>query len=289
MSQQIVHNTGINYTLYYNILNYFKTILKNHPSIGVATYGDLTDFDTKEFPAYPVGNVLITNSEFGSNTTTYTVQLTVADKIKNKNNESSGSLNQQSIDYFKGVDDTIDIHNNTLGILNDLTAYTQRGVSGFEVDGEINCIPFSDRFNNGLAGWVATFSLTTHNDKNRCLFFLVNPSGSGYIIEECETGDQYKAVLNESGSIGQVFSSKYTLNSNDGSETYDNLKCYTIIEQINDVDDWDYVNLKVLALPYDNYGTCEVCELWISPKIWSTTPAKWGEGIEVETHKWINA
>jgi hypothetical protein len=288
MSQQIVHNTGINYTLYYNILNYFRTILKNHPSIGVATYGDLTDFDTKEFPAYPVGNVLITNSEFGSNTTTYTVQLTVADKIKNKNNESSGSLNQQSIDYFKGVDDTIDIHNNTLGILNDLTAYTQRGVSGFEVDGEINCVPFSDRFNNGLAGWVATFSLTTHNDKNRCLFFLINPSGSGYVIEDCETGDKYKAVLNESGSIGQVFSSKYTLNSNDGTETYDNLKCYTILEQINDVDDWDYVNLKVLALPYDNYGNCELCELWISPKIWSTTPAKWGEGIEVETHKWIN-
>ncbi len=286
MSQQIVHNTGINYTLYYNILNYFRTILKNHPSIGVATYGDLTDFDTKEFPAYPVGNVLITNSEFGSNTTTYTVQLTVADKIKNKNNESSGSLNQQSIDYFKGVDDTIDIHNNTLGILNDLTAYTQRGVAGFEIDGEINCIPFSDRFNNGLAGWVATFSLTTHNDKNRCLFFLVNPSGSGYIIEECETGDKYKAVLNESGSIGQVFSSKYTLNSNDGTTSYDNLKCYTILEQINDVDDWDFVNLKVLALPFSNYGTCEVCELWISPKIWSTTPQNWDSGVNVVTRTW---
>ena len=286
MSQQIVHNTGINYTLYYNILNYFRTILKNHPSIGVATYGDLTDFDTKEFPAYPVGNVLITNSEFGTNTTTYTIQLTVADKIKNKNNESSGSLNQQSIDYFKGVDDTIDIHNNTLGILNDLTAYTQRGVQGFDIDGEINCVPFSDRFNNGLAGWVATFSLTTHNDKNRCLFFLVNPSGSGYIIEECETGEKYKAVLNESGSIGQVFSSKYTLNSNGGEQSYDNLKCYTILEQINDTDDWDFVNLKVLALPFTNYGTCEVCELWISPKIWSTTPQNWDSGVNVVTRTW---
>jgi hypothetical protein len=286
MSQQIVHNTGINYTLYYNILNYFRTILKNHPSIGVATYGDLTDFDTKEFPAYPVGNVLITNSEFGTNVTTYTVQLTVADKIKNKNNESSGSLNQQSIDYFKGVDDTIDIHNNTLGVLNDLTAYTQRGVAGFEIDGEINCVPFSDRFNNGLAGWVATFSLTTHNDKNRCLFFLVNPSGSGYVIEECETGDKYKAVLNESGSIGQVFSSKYFLDSNNGTISYDNLKCYTIIEQIDNTDDWDYVNLKVLALPFSNYGTCEVCELWITPKIWSTTPQTWNSGSNVVTRTW---
>jgi len=286
MSQQIVHNTGINYTLYYNILNYFKTILKNHPSIGVATYGDLTDFDTKEFPAYPVGNVLITNTEFGTNVTTYTVQLTVADKIKNKNNESSGSLNQQSIDYFKGVDDTIDIHNNTLGIINDLTSYTQRGVQGFDVDDNIECVPFSDRFNNGLAGWVATFSLTTHNDKNRCLFFLVNPSGSGYVIEECETGDKYKAVLNESGSIGQVFSSKYTLNSNDGTTSYDNLKCYTIIEQIDNTDDWDYVNLKVLALPFSNYGTCEVCELWITPKIWSTTPQTWNSGSNVVTRTW---
>lgn len=286
MSQQIVHNTGINYTLYYNILNYFKTILKNHPSIGVATYGDLTDFDTKEFPAYPVGNVLITNSEFGSNTTTYTVQLTVADKIKNKNNESSGSLNQQSIDYFKGVDDTIDIHNNTLGIINDLTSYTQRGVQGFDVDDAIECVPFSDRFNNGLAGWVATFSLTTHNDKNRCLFFLVNPSGSGYVIEECETGEKYKAVLNESGSIGQVFSSKYFLDSNNGTISYDNLKCYTIIEQINDTDDWDFVNLKVLALPFTNYGTCEVCELWISPKVWSTTPQTWNSGVNVVTRTW---
>lgn len=286
MSQQIVHNTGINYTLYYNILNYFKTILKNHPSIGVATYGDLTDFDTKEFPAYPVGNVLITNSEFGTNTTTYTVQLTVADKIKNKDNESSGPQNKQEIDYFKGVDDTIDIHNNTLGIINDLTSYTQRGVQGFDVDDNIECVPFSDRFNNGLAGWVATFSLTTHNDKNRCLFFLVNPSGSGYVIEECETGDKYKAVLNESGSIGQVFSSKYTLNSNDGTTSYDNLKCYTILEQINDTDDWDFVNLKVLALPFANYGTCEVCELWITPKIWSTTPQNWDSGVNVVTRTW---
>ena len=286
MSQQIVHNTGINYTLYYNILNYFRTILKNHPSIGVATYGDLTDFDTKEFPAYPVGNVLITNSEFGTNVTTYTVQLTVADKIKNKNNESSGSLNQQSIDYFKGVDDTIDIHNNTLGILNDLTSYTQRGVAGFEIDDNIECVPFSDRFNNGLAGWVATFSLTTHNDKNRCLFFLVNPSGSGYVIEECETGDRYKAVLNQSGSIGQVFSSKYTLDSNGGTTSYDNLKCYTIIEQISGVDDWDYVNLKVLALPYENYVSCSVCELWITPKIWSTTPENWISGSSVSFRTW---
>ncbi len=286
MPQQIVHNTGVNYTLYYNILNFFRTIMKNHPGVGVATYGDIADVDTKEFPAYPIANMQILNSTFGTNVTTYEVQLIVADKVKNKNNESSGSLNQQSIDYFRGVDDTIDIQANTMGILNDLTSYVQRGVQGFEVNGEIVCEPFADRFNNGLAGWVATFELTTHNDKNRCLFFLVNPSGSGYIIEECDSGDRYKAVLNETGSIGQVFSSKYYLDSNNGDTSYDNLACYTIIEQINDTDDWDFVNLKVLALPYANYGTCEICELWISPKVWSTTPQSWNSGSTAASRTW---
>jgi len=183
MSLSIIHNTGTNYTLYYNVVNYFKEIMTNHPSIGVVTYGDIADFDTKEFPMYPIGNLQITDTLFSANTTNFTVQLLVADKVKNKNNESSGSLNQQSLDYFKGIDDTIDIHNNTLGILNDLTSYTQRGVQGFDIDVDIACLPFSDRFNNGLAGWVATFTLTTHNNKDRCLFDLI-PEPSPYVPGE---------------------------------------------------------------------------------------------------------
>jgi hypothetical protein len=285
MSQQIVHNTGVNYTLYYNILNYFKTIMKNHPGLGVVTFGDIADFDTKEFPAYPVGNLQITDTSFGVSTTNYTIQLLVADKVKNKNNESSGSLNEQSIDYFKGVDDTIDIHNNTLGILNDLTAYTQRGVQGFDIDGEINCVPFADRFNNGLAGWSATFTVVTHNDKNRCLFFLVNPSGSGYLIEECLSGDKYKAVLSDSGSVGQIFSSV----NNQGGYTGNagvNLACYTILEQLEGEDGWDYANLPILAIPYYEYEDCAICELWIQPKIWSTTPENWSSGPDVSFRTW---
>ena len=234
---------------------------------------------------YPFGNLTITDTTFGTNTTNYTIQLTVADKIKNKNNESDPRTNFQTIPFY-GVDDMVDIHANTLGILNDLTAFTQRGVVGFDIDGDIDCVPFADRFNNGLAGWVATFNLTTHNNKDRCLFFLVNPSGSGYVIEECLSGDRYKAVLNESGSIGQVFSSKYTLNSNGSTDSYDNLKCYTIIEQIDDTDDWDYVNLKVLALPYENYVSCSICELWITPKVWSTTPQTWNYGVETANRTW---
>lgn len=285
MGTNLVNNTGTNYTLYYNILNYFKTIMSNHPGVSTATMGDISKFDTQQFPDYPIANLFISDASFGESTTNYNVQLTVADKIKNKNNESSGSHNVQIIPFF-GVNDVVDIHANTFGIINDLTSFTQRGVTGFDIDGEIEVIPFEDQFNNGLAGWVANFTLTTHNDKNRCLFFLVNPSGSGYKIQECNTGNEYYAVLNTTGSVGQVFSSIRKPNTRPYDWTYNYLECFTIIEEIEDFWDWNYVNLPVLALPVENYVTCEQCELWINPKKWGTTPATWNNPPYAEFRQW---
>jgi len=284
-NQQIVANTGTNYTLYYNTLNYFKTIMSNHPGIAQVSQGEIVDIDTIQYPVYPLGNVLITTSTFGTSVTNFNVQLIVADKIKNRNNESTGETNAQVVPFY-GTDDLVDIHANTLAILNDLTSYTQRGVAGFEIDGEIECTPFAERFNNGLAGWQAEFTLTTHNDKNRCLFFLINPSGSGYIIQDCDTGDRYKAVLRESGSIGQVFSSRYYPKSNRDITTYYDLNCYTIVDTFEGENDFDFANMPILALPYTDFGTCEYCELWTSPQIWSTTPQNWSSGPNVAFRKW---
>jgi hypothetical protein len=274
MGVQIVNNTGTNFTLYYNVLNYFKTIMKNHPSIGAVSQGDITKIDTEQFPSYPLGNVTITDTSFGTSVTSYQIQLTVADKIKNKNNESNPTNNNQNLTFFK-EDDVVDIHANTLAIINDLTSYTQRGVAGFEINGDINCAAFDDSYNNGLAGWVATFELTTHNDKNRCLFFLISPSGSGYVIQDCITGDNYKAVLNGSGSIGQVFSAPYVYPNAQNITTSYGVNCYTIIETFENSDDFDLVNLPILQTPSADFGDCEDCLKWISPQVWGTTFMSW--------------
>ncbi|CAB4215578.1 hypothetical protein UFOVP1475_30 [uncultured Caudovirales phage] len=285
MATNIVHNTGTNFTLYYNILNYFKTIMQNHPSIAVVTQGDIAQFDYKQYPEYPIGNVLITDLTFGTSITTYQIQLTVADKIKNKNNESSGSVNALTIPYF-GVNDVVDIHANTAAIINDLTAYTQRGVAGFEINGDIDLKAFSDEFNNGLAGWVATFELTTHNDKNRCLFFLINPEGAGTIIQNCDTGDLYRAVLAESGSIGQVFATSFQPFFNQATTNYSSIGCYTIVGEFTGEDRIDYVNLPILAFPYTNFGDCTYCKLWTTPQIWGTTPQNWNSGSNAAFRWW---
>jgi hypothetical protein len=167
----VVQNTGVNYSLYYNVLEYFKTIMDNHPSIDAVTQGSIFEIDTDEFPSYPIGNILINATRFEDSQTIYTCQLTIADKIKLKNNESTGKYNKDVIPFF-GKDDAVDIHANTLAILNDLLSYTQYAVNNFDIDGGIDCQAFADTFDNGLAGWVATFDLTTHNARPRCMYDL---------------------------------------------------------------------------------------------------------------------
>ena len=76
----ISKNQTTNYVLYYNIINYFRTIMSNHPSIARVSYGDKWMLDEDEFPMYPLGNVLITSAKFDNNKLTYNVQLTLADK-----------------------------------------------------------------------------------------------------------------------------------------------------------------------------------------------------------------
>jgi hypothetical protein len=73
---------------------------------------------------------------------------------------------------FYDVEDKMDIWANLLAIVNDVTSFIQRGVTGFDINTDIKCVQFHERFDSGLAGWVITFTLTTHNDRNRCLFEL---------------------------------------------------------------------------------------------------------------------
>ena len=287
---QIVKNSAENFSLYYNTLNYFKTIMKNHPSIAKVTQGDIYNFDATEFPQYPIGNVLITNANFGVKTTDYQVQLIVADKSKiMRDDVTSNERTNKQIVPFDGTDDVVDIHANTLSILNDLTAYTQKSNYGMEINSDINCTPFADRFNNGLVGWSAEFTLTVHNDKNRCLFFLIIPDGSYFKVKDCETNELYNAVLETTGSVGQVFATQYVPDSKPNSylRSYDNIRCFEILEEVTNRDDYDFYNLPVLAIPYEDFGTCAECELWTNPKIWSTTPERWNNGaIDEAIREW---
>lgn len=169
---KITNNLDKNYSIYYNVLDYFKVIMSNHPSIAAVTQGEVKDMDSDSFPRFPVGNVMVTETLFEDKTVVHSIELLVADKVKNKNNESSGSLNEMTVPYY-GTTDEVDILANTLAIVNDLTTFTQYSVQAFDINGTIQCIPFVDEYNNGLAGHICRFQLTSYADRDRCTFELV--------------------------------------------------------------------------------------------------------------------
>ena len=119
---------------------------------------------------------------------------------------------------------------------------------------------------------------------------MIISDGSYWKIQDCDTGEQYNAVvdLNKSVTIGQVFATNYFPDTRKQSylESYDNLRCFTVLEEVLNRDDYDFWNLPVLAIPYEDFVTCEICDLWISPKIWSTTPERWGVGVDKALRKW---
>ncbi len=247
---------GTNYTLYYNVLNYLKTIMKNHPSINFVSQGDAFSIDTKEFPQYPLGNVIITTATFDDKSTDYGIQIVVADKTKLKDNESSGSNNQQTIS-FEGTDDTVDIHANTLSIINDILSYTDRKEEGFEIQGTTNCTAFKERFDNGLAGWSADFTLRVHNDRNICLFDL-NPSDNitALKVENCSTSDSFYVTLRDDVPVG---SGSFWSNEIEG--TY---QSYNISGSVSiDERDLEFENIDIVSL--ENYeGDTIISQSWFT-------------------------
>jgi hypothetical protein len=148
--------------------------MSNHPSLEQTSQGDQFQLDDNEYPKYPIGNVQITNVDFNDSTTIYSIQLIIADKVKLKNNESYGERNRMSVPY-EGTDDVVDIWANTLAIINDLVSFTQYSVNttGIEINSAIKNVPFQDNFDNGLAGFVSTFDIIVHNNRNRCLYDLL--------------------------------------------------------------------------------------------------------------------
>ena len=171
MAIPIVHNTNVNYTNYYNLLTTLGNYCANHPSITSVGNEDLADFDEREFPSYPVANINVLSTKFKETTTEWDVQILIADKYKEKDNDSEGRTNKMDVPFY-GTDDKYDGWANTLAIMNDITSFIQRGVTNFDINDMVNCKQFHERFDSGLCGWTITFTLTTHNDKNRCIFDL---------------------------------------------------------------------------------------------------------------------
>ena len=79
--------------------------------------------------------------------------------------------NKTKEDYFTGNNNEQDVLNTQLAVVNLLLSQLSRGTifsDNYQLVGNPSCEPFTDRFENLLAGWVCTFDVQIKNDINIC-------------------------------------------------------------------------------------------------------------------------
>ena len=77
----------------------------------------------------------------------------------------------ESKDPFAKNESEHQILNTMLAVGNRLTQKFMNGTlhqDGFQMDGDVTCDIFFDRFEGQLAGWAFTFTVSVHNDIYKC-------------------------------------------------------------------------------------------------------------------------
>ena len=150
-------------TGFYNVTDKIKDTLAAEPFVNTVTYGSLDDVDLNKQTIFPLSHLIVNNCNVANNTLTFNISVLAMDLV----DESKAEVE----DDFVGNDNEQDVLNTQLAVLNRLIAILQRGdvyTDKYQVVGAVGCEPFVDRFENKLAGWVATFDVIVENDMTIC-------------------------------------------------------------------------------------------------------------------------
>jgi len=150
-------------TGFYNVTDKIKDTLAAEPFVNTVTYGSLDDVDLNKQTIFPLSHLIVNNCNVANNTLTFNISVLAMDVV----DESKAEVE----DDFVGNDNEQDVLNTQLAVLNRLIAILQRGdvyTDKYQVIGAVGCEPFVDRFENKLAGWVATFDVVVENDMTIC-------------------------------------------------------------------------------------------------------------------------
>tara|TARA_R110000764_G_scaffold147741_1_gene235647 strand:+ start:24 stop:521 length:498 start_codon:yes stop_codon:yes gene_type:complete len=157
-------------TSFYRLTEAIRDFLLTLDDVNTVTFGDITEVDLNKQTIFPLSHIMVNNVLLGNGTLTFSVTVLSMDIVhvdKNINAEDSRATD----DTFYGVDNEQDVLNTQLAVTNllnqSLSRASLRG-NKFELTGQGSCEPFTDRFENKLAGWAYTFSAYVDNDINIC-------------------------------------------------------------------------------------------------------------------------
>ena len=148
---------------FYNVTDKLKDTLLAEPFVNTVTFGSIDDVDLNKQTIFPLSHITVNNTIVGTKTLTFNISILSMDIVDISKDEVT--------DIFVGNDNEQDVLNTQLALQTRVINILQRGdlyTDLYQVQGDVTCEPFVDRFENKLAGWAATFDVVVQNDMTIC-------------------------------------------------------------------------------------------------------------------------
>jgi hypothetical protein len=138
----------------YKIIKEIKDALLDEPFVNTVTEGDIFEIDLNKQTMFPLSHIIMNQATHQGNVLSFNITILLMDIINQKDDSNK-----------------VDIWNTQLlvatRVLNRLNRGDLRDVF-FELTGNPTYEPFTERFENDLAGWAITFDVLVRNDVTIC-------------------------------------------------------------------------------------------------------------------------
>ena len=148
---------------YYTLIDTLKALLIASPFVNQVTEGDLYDVDLSKQTIFPLSHIIVNNVSILPNVLKANISIVAMDIVDISKSEPT--------DMFKDNNNRQDVLNTQLIMLSRIVAQLTNGETfedNYQLEGEPTCEPFTDRFENLLAGWTMTFDVLIPNEMTSC-------------------------------------------------------------------------------------------------------------------------
>lgn len=148
---------------FYQLTETIKEQLLNDVNTNTVTTGDITEIDLSKQTIFPLAHIIVNNVVAQEQVLLFNITVLAMDIVNQSKEETT--------DLFRGNNNEQDILNTQLAVLNRLVMVLRKGTlhtNLYQLDGDGNCDPFYERFENLLAGWACTFDVAVQNDIDIC-------------------------------------------------------------------------------------------------------------------------
>jgi hypothetical protein len=150
-------------TGYYDLLYGLKTHFDSDAIVNTITQGDIFQVDLSKQTIFPLTHIMVNSSTLSDNTITFNVSILAMDIVDVSTSEVT--------DLFEENSNELDVLNTQHAVLNRAFQQMLHGTlwdSKYVIEGEPTCEPFTERFENLLAGWTMTFDVVVPNEMTIC-------------------------------------------------------------------------------------------------------------------------